>query len=261
MFKKELRTDNQSRWENLLSSARTNQFGVFPRKTEPKMRNLKTPSGTAFSDLEKAEAIAASLEEQFKPNPAANTECENLVYSRLRQYIEEKPYSVPHQITPEDIISDIRKLKNNKAPGMHEIPNLAVKHFPPLAVCVLTAIINATLRLAHFPTPWKEAKIIALPKPGKDLSVPSNYRPISLLPTLSKITEGVILKLVNSHLEENIIVPQQHGFREGTSTAHQLLRLIEEIKTKVGRRYCTVAAIFFDIEKSFRSRLDTRVGI
>jgi hypothetical protein len=48
---------------------------------------------------------------------------------------------------------------------------------------ILTHLFNHFLGLGHFPAPWKEAKIITLPKPGKDIKFHPNLRPISLLST------------------------------------------------------------------------------
>jgi hypothetical protein len=66
----------------------------------------------------------------------------------------------------------------------------------------LTHLFNHCLWLPHFPNPWKEAKIITLPKPGKDPKFPQNLRPISLLPTTGKLFEKVILTFVQKHIEE-----------------------------------------------------------
>ncbi|GFV05286.1 RNA-directed DNA polymerase from mobile element jockey [Trichonephila clavipes] len=76
-------------------------------------------------------------------------------------------------------------------------------------------------------------------------------RPISLLPVLSKLAEKVILARLNDHLErENILIPEQHGFRPRLSTSHQLLRVVEFIKEGNNKDECT-AAVFLDIQKAF----------
>ena len=54
-------------------------------------------------------------------------------------------------------------------------------------------ISNASLRLGHIPNYWKEAIIVLIPKPMKDHTKCENYRPISLLNTLSKLLERVII--------------------------------------------------------------------
>ena len=56
----------------------------------------------------------------------------------------------------------------------------------------MTIIFNAILSIRYFPKPWKLAQIKMLPKPGKDPQQTATYRPISLLPVLSKILEKII---------------------------------------------------------------------
>ena len=70
------------------------------------------------------------------------------------------------------------------------------------------------------------AEIILIPKPGKRLEEVSSYRPISLLPVLSKMIEKLILNRLKPILEaENIIPDHQFGFREKHSTIEQIHRV------------------------------------
>ncbi|GFW88418.1 zinc finger MYM-type protein 6 [Trichonephila clavipes] len=115
----------------------------------------------------------------------------------------------------------------------------------------LTNIISNIFITGHFPDHWKTASVIPILKPGKPRCSPDSYRPISLLPVLSKITEKLILTRLNSHLtENNILISQQHGFRPRLSTSHQLLRVVEYIKT-VFKDDKYTGAIFLDIQKAF----------
>ncbi|GFU95023.1 putative RNA-directed DNA polymerase from transposon BS [Trichonephila clavipes] len=98
---------------------------------------------------------------------------------------------------------------------------------------------------------WKTAVVIPILKPDKNSALAESYRPISLLPVLSKLAEKVILARLNDHLErENILIPEQHGFRPRLSTSHQLLRVVEFIKEGNNKDECT-AAVFLDIQKAF----------
>lgn len=153
--------------------------------------------------------------------------------------------------TPREIIVLIRKLKNSKSPGDDMINNILLKHLPRKAIVLLTYIFRACVLQSYFPDKWKQAKIIAIPKPGKDLSRSSNYRPISLLSTLSKIFEKVILKRLNDHISSNNIIQNiQFGFRPGHSCDHQLLRVSTQIKDGLVAGKST-GMITFDVEKAF----------
>ncbi|GFV61888.1 RNA-directed DNA polymerase from mobile element jockey [Trichonephila clavipes] len=93
--------------------------------------------------------------------------------------------------------------------------------------------------------------VVPILKPGKNSAVAESYRPISLLPVLSKLAEKVILARVNDHLErDKILIPEQHGLRPRLSTSHQLLRVVEFIKEGNKKDECT-AAVFLDIQKAF----------
>ncbi|KAJ8865632.1 hypothetical protein PR048_033152 [Dryococelus australis] len=97
--------------------------------------------------------------------------------------------------TPSEIFYLLTKtLKTSSAPGEDSIPNAVLIHLPQKAIIYLTCIINSIIINSYFPTCWKNAIIVPIPKPGKPTDKPSSYRPIALLPSLSKILEKIILQ-------------------------------------------------------------------
>jgi hypothetical protein len=145
----------------------------------------------------------------------------------------------------------VRHLKPKSAPGLDGIQNIILEHLPQSAVKFIATIFNKSLALNYFPTQWKVAKLLMLPKPGKDLSSPLNYRPISLLNSLGKLFEKIILKRLNYQLrEQNVIWDEQFGFKRGHSTTHALLRNVERITHGFNYRKATVI-LFLDIERAF----------
>ncbi|GFT99153.1 RNA-directed DNA polymerase from mobile element jockey [Trichonephila clavipes] len=103
----------------------------------------------------------------------------------------------------------------------------------------------------YFPDAWKHAIITLLPKKGKDTKLAINYRPISLLSSIGKIFEKIILSRLKEHANNNNIIPNfQHGFRENTATNHQLLRLTNLVVSGFNNRETTGGA-FLDVEKAF----------
>lgn len=156
-------------------------------------------------------------------------------------------------IKPAEVIRIVSTLKSRKSPGNDNINNTLIKHLPKRAFVLLTYIFNACLRLGYFPNSWKLAKVIPIPKPGKDLSSSKNYRPISLLSGLSKIFERLLLSRISSHnATKNLVANEQFGFRQGHSTNHQLLRLSRHIRDGFSAGKST-GVITFDIEKAFDS--------
>ena len=96
----------------------------------------------------------------------------------------------------------------------------------------------------------KVAKVIPTHKSG-DTSNPSNYRPISILPHFSKIFEQILLKDLQSFLDKNnILCPNQFGFRKRFSTVHALMSLNDIITSKREENLYT-CAIFLDLKKAF----------
>ena len=95
---------------------------------------------------------------------------------------------------------------------------------------------------------WK-SRVIAFPKPGKDLSLPKSFRPITLLCHQYKLFERLLLGRLIPVVELKII-PQQAGFRESISTTDQLLNLTQHIEDGFEKRLVT-GAVFVDLSASY----------
>ena len=144
-------------------------------------------------------------------------------------------------------------LSNHKNGGTEQIPTYMYKLIAQFIVAPLTLIINQILHQNSFPDAWKEALVIPIAKSG-DKTDPSNYRPISLLPILSKVAEKVINKQLNEYLEKtHLISTHQYGFRQKHSTQPLLLQLtnrwLQILDNKVGNRYICLTTL--DIKKAF----------
>jgi len=107
------------------------------------------------------------------------------------------------------------------------------------------------LRLSYFPLTCKFSEIIMIPKPYKPPEKVTSYRPISLLPTLSKVFEKILLKrLIPLAISAKIIPDTQFGFRPNHSTIHQLHIVVDTISVSQEKKhYC--AAVFLDVTQAF----------
>ncbi|GFY08599.1 RNA-directed DNA polymerase from mobile element jockey [Trichonephila clavipes] len=142
-------------------------------------------------------------------------------------------------------------LENKNSPGADQIKNVALKSLPINAITYLTKNFNRCLVNGYFPPAWKHAIITLLPKPGKDAKFATNYRPISLLSTIGKSFEKIILKRLQEHTDSHNLIPDfQHEFRSETSTNHQLLRLTNRVINGFNSGDTTGDAIL-DVEKAF----------
>jgi hypothetical protein len=172
------------------------------------------PWEIAPSDSEKAEALADSLETQFQTvtDPSVPAVIE-MVDVALRSYFM-TPASEPKLTKPDEVQDVNRGLKISKAPGPNCIPKRALKHLPQRAVSLLAWIFNDILLTHNFPTMWKYARVISILKPGKDSALPSFYRPISLLDTIGKIFEKILLtRILHEVSGRGLLRDEQFGFR------------------------------------------------
>jgi len=120
-------------------------------------------------------------------------------------------------------------------------------------VSLLVLIFNAILVTHHFPTVWKHARLISILKPGKDPALPSSYRPISLLDTIGKLFEKILItKIFHEVNMRGLLGNEQFGFCPRHSTSLQLARLVEKITGNFGEKRLT-GAVFLDVSKAFDS--------
>lgn len=145
-------------------------------------------------------------------------------------------------------LTTVLKSVKNKALGPDKIPAFLWKD--PIFHQLLIDLCNFASKNHISPSIWLQSQIIPIPKKG-DLTLPTNYRGISLLPIAAKIYNKLILNRLRPKLEP-ILRKNQNGFRPGRSTLGQILtlrRIIEEIT------HCnkTAALIFVDFSKAFDS--------
>lgn len=151
------------------------------------------------------------------------------------------------------IVSILKTLKNKKAPGIDGVNNQCLKNLPKQGLKVLTKIVNACLKLKYFPSHWKISKVIAIHKPNKPKDSPSSYRPISLLSSISKILEKVVKDKLTEFIEENnVIPPQQFGFRREHNTIQPLVRIKNLVNSKFESGEST-GMVLLDIQAAFDS--------
>jgi hypothetical protein len=134
-------------------------------------------------------------------------------------------------VREEEIIDIISILDSNKATGTDKISNKMIISIKSEIAKPLCLLFNKSLRLKKYPRSWKIAHVIPLLKYG-DKSLPSNYRPVSLLSCVSKIFEKNVFKNIFNHLHKNkLLYKFQSGFIPGLSTTHQLLEIYHTILT------------------------------
>jgi hypothetical protein len=148
-------------------------------------------------------------------------------------------------------LKEIQDVKNTPKPkkgsGHHNITAVKLKQLPRKCQMKLLYILNAIPRLNYWPRPLKIAQIIMILKPGKNPADVTSYRPKSLIPTISKVFEKLILNKINQEANPQTWIPfHQFGFRRAHSAIQQSHRIANIVtNTLNNKQYCTAA--FLDI--------------
>jgi len=142
----------------------------------------------------------------------------------------------------------IWRMSPSKAPGADGISAAILRKAWPIIGEDITGMFEKCISEAVFPSAWRNAKLVVIPKPGKkDLSDPKTYRPISLLPTLGKALETLIIQDLERETGLNDF-ENQHGFVPGKSTITAIRRVYEW----VNNTSCRFAfGVFLDITGAF----------
>lgn len=212
----------------------------------PQIPPIRKPDGTwSRNAKDKCESFANHLQDIFKPLPRQSSE-ENI----NKVYKDDKKAIKPVKMGDLKYIID-KDLSPKKAPGYDLITGKIIKKLPDKALIKLMHIINACFRLRYVPMQWKVAEVIVIPKPGKPPNELTSYRPISILPVMSKIFEKLLLKRLQPIIEERNLIPShQFGFRERHSTIQQVHRIVD-VAEKALETKQVCSAVFLDVSQAF----------
>ena len=130
------------------------------------------------------------------------------------------------EISFKEIETEIRLLKLNKASQYSDIPTKIIKENSDIFSNFICESINNSIKSSIFPSCLKHADVTPLHKKCNK-SLKENYRPVSILPILSKVVERSIFKQISSFFYD-IFSKYQYGFRKGFSTQQCLLALLEK---------------------------------
>ena len=152
--------------------------------------------------------------------------------------------------TPSKLSKIIDLLPNKTSSGYDDINNILLKKLKDSLLLPLSMIFNLSISSGIFPDDMKLAEIIPLLKSGSRCIL-TNYRPISLLPTISKLLEKIIYSQTYDFLiKNNILFNSQYGFRKKHSCEHAVTELLGKITKGLEKNKHTIA-VFIDLSKAF----------
>ena len=226
-------------WGNAANSSQE-KATLFANRLQ---RVHQEPDFRGFNDGWKAsvERYLSANQHTYELNPA----------SQYLQAEEGDDSTLLKEVTVDELRENLARCKNKSAHGLDGIRYSVIKKIPDTYLNEIAKVFSSCLKLGYFPTAWKTAKTILIPKPGKDLREAKNFRPISLLSCLGKLLERLLAHRISRYMEEeNLFTSSQSGFRSHHMTAEQLLRLSEQCHNAFKNKQ-VVASLFLDAEAAF----------
>lgn len=263
-------------WTNTLSSIRMGPTVFKKIKSICKINASKSPSAmfnpSTNIQVSHPDDIANVLGESFRKVHTQNNGLGDAAFSDLVNTDVERNYNnhIPrvlftleesansstfcrsrHLLSVSSLKSILKSRANKRSTGHDGIPNVVLRKLTHSCIVKIATLFNHMYNVSHFPAAWKTANIIPISKPAKPADHPSSYRPISLLPCLSKIYERALKYIIDTHCEDHNILPDdQFGFRSDRSTRHPLVILRTHITHALNQKSATIACAT-DIEKAF----------
>jgi len=175
----------------------------------------------------------------------------------FHQYLEQNydyspPFLVIKTFSTKEITSIIKALKSKNSHGFDEISMRLFKISAAYVCSPLTYICNKSILAGTFPDRMKFSVIKPIFKKGNKMNL-TNYRPISLLISFSKVFEKALFNRLTAHFDNTkLLVGNQFGFRKGIATEDAIFKLINGTLNALNNKKMA-GSIFCDLEKAFDS--------
>ncbi|UYV73409.1 hypothetical protein LAZ67_10003086 [Cordylochernes scorpioides] len=192
-------------------------------------------------------ATCISSKSRIHPNPSEKSRLKKVIGTNLSKSSTHPQLST--NIDLNEVEDAIKVTHNNRAPGPDGIMPEFMKHLGQKAIKWMAKLFTNILSTGSIPSVWKQAKVLAILKPGKTSDDPNNYRPISLLCIPYKILERIILNRISPIIEEYLPI-EQAGFRPGRNCAEQTLALTTTIEDGFQKKLKT-GAVFVDLTAAY----------
>ena len=178
-------------------------------------------------------------------------ENELLNESEILQLLNRVPDSNAFTInyaTYDEVPKIILNLRNNYSSGHDNIPVKFLKPNVDQIASSIVHIITTSIDKENFPDSWQVARVCSIRKIDNPVTV-KDFRPLSILPVLSKVYEKIILSQLLKYIEKSAVYSQS-GFRKGHSIVTLLLKFRNDIRKTLNRNEITIS-VFIDYSKAF----------
>ena len=248
MENREIKSAKANYYCDLIKEAKGDSNKLWTAVNEASSRTVKSSSpqyiiadGTHYSS---PRSIPSALNSHF-------ASVGKILADKIRPVAPVSMSVANHSETSEAVVlKQLQGLRTNKAIGLDNTSARLLKCGAQSISHSITKLFNLSIRSRKFPGIWKCSKVSALFKSG-DRTNATNYRPISILPTLSKILERVVHSQLHEYLNStNLLSNNQFGFRSKSSTATALSSFADEVLLYMEKGH-TSGAVFLDLTKAF----------
>jgi len=230
-----MKTSSNKEWWKLLKRS-------IPGTTKSSVPQLEVDGSIVSESAEKANAFNAFFAAQCNYDAGDNSPTQ----SSLRPELSLCDIKFSRQL----VLRTLKSLDTTKATGPDHISPIVLRKCASQLAFPLAYLFQLSFNSGVFPTSWKFANVTPVHKKGSK-SEPSNYRPISILPVMSKVMEMVVNEQLREYLEVNqLLCPTQYGFRKNRSTVDVLSVLSQSWQNALNSGK-EVIAITLDISKAF----------
>ena len=236
-------------------------FGDDPKKYWNHVKKIKGDkkamiqtieiNGIKYSTPQHTPLIANNFNSYF--SEIAENLCKSSLVGSIQNSGPEKILSNSfqfHEINTIETFNVIKSLKSKPSVGIDLIPARAIRENAEILAAPLTTLFNRSLLIGLFPSVLKKAVVVPIFKSG-DNTLMNNYRPIALLPVLSKILEKLVKRRMLDFLQKyNFFDDKQYGFLPKNNTENALFDLIGAVTDGLERGK-KIAVVFIDLRKAF----------
>ena len=255
-----IKQSKASSWRHYVSTINSH---TSTKSVWKKIRKIKGKDTTQKTHLKKNTILVSDPKEQanyLAESFSKNSSSQN--YSNSFQKIKDRKERTPPNFFSDntenynkpfllDELKDALNKSNETAAGPDGLYYKFLTHLPQDCLKILLQLFNTIWLSGKIPSSWKEATVVPIPKPNKDLSDPTNYRPIALTSCLCKTMERMVNDRLVWVLESKKLLSKfQCGFRKDHSTLDHLVRFEHFIREAFARKK-QVLAVFFDLEKAY----------
>lgn len=207
---------------------------------------LRQTEGVTTDPAEMADILQDQFTSVFSDPESPNVKSPEFPSPPISKPLSDEDFVV----TTEDILSAIKDLKSDSAAGPDGVPVILIKECAQELCQPLIELWSESFELSTVPLFYKASNIAALYKKGDRVKA-SNYRPVSLTSHVIKVYERTVRRILVQYLESNdILCPNQHGFRTGRSCLTQLLSHFDDILQGLQNGHDT-DSIYLDYAKAF----------